>query len=80
MPSEFQSRSLREDGAPGESPRRNFPSTPLQLWTQQHEGERNREESPGGGERPEVSSDSRGKNQVVLSYREKPSSGMGRLG
>lgn len=54
-----------------------YSPSPLAPATQ---GEGNREEGPGGEERAEVSSDSRGKSQVVLSYREKPYSEMGRLG
>lgn len=67
MLSKFQPRHSREGGAQVEkSPQLPFSSGPIIM-----EGERKREEVPGGGESAEVSSDSREENLVVLSCREK---------
>lgn len=64
----------------GCSPVETSPVLPVSSGPSNMGWERNREEGPGNGESVEVSSDSKGKNSVVLSYREKPHSGMGRQG
>lgn len=71
---EFQPRHSGEDGALVEkSPQLPFSSGPINT-----EGGEKREEVPGDGGSVEVSSDSREKELVVLSCREKPPQWEGR--